>query len=436
VQADVAHLHDETAALAVALHGVKAAPQAAVRLETLIAAAAQLRDALGSHAQAEAATATLGEAHEALAKARALVVAGKPAQAEPLVATAAARLKTGLALTARSIERIAYLERLVAETGRQLDQAVNLLARQIAVRERTEAGGSGTELATDQAALADETQIYAELLVQDDIRAHFAKALAAMTTARQALRRGAMAAAVPAQREAEAALRAGMQGLHQWMLAMQALAQQLAAEPPEAQPAPTMLDAGQQALFLAMQEEALRLEWTAATARWDSTWAERQEGILAQTRLFAERLGATTIPGGDHLTAAATAMDEAIAGLRARREQVPGERMRTAELALRRALATMVVALHTPPEETTTAEEAAEPTEPVEEQIKLLPPDPQGDWHVFLAGTPAGAQVARTASDWESLGEREREALNRNFARELPLEYQDLLKAYYDTLSR
>ena len=37
-------------------------------------------------------------------------------------------------------------------------------------------------------------------------------------------------------------------------------------------------------------------------------------------------------------------------------------------------------------------------------------------------------------SEWEVLGSRDRAALNENFARELPLEYRELLKACYHGL--
>ncbi len=39
-------------------------------------------------------------------------------------------------------------------------------------------------------------------------------------------------------------------------------------------------------------------------------------------------------------------------------------------------------------------------------------------------------------SEWEILGERNRAALNQNFARELPLEYRATLKDYYERVAK
>jgi hypothetical protein len=39
-------------------------------------------------------------------------------------------------------------------------------------------------------------------------------------------------------------------------------------------------------------------------------------------------------------------------------------------------------------------------------------------------------------SEWEVLGRRDRAALNENFVRELPLEYREFLKDYYERLAK
>ena len=39
-------------------------------------------------------------------------------------------------------------------------------------------------------------------------------------------------------------------------------------------------------------------------------------------------------------------------------------------------------------------------------------------------------------ADWEGLGSRDRAALNENFVRELPLEYREILKDYYERLTQ
>ncbi|MBC8507436.1 MAG: hypothetical protein H8D34_21435, partial [Chloroflexi bacterium] len=62
--------------------------------------------------------------------------------------------------------------------------------------------------------------------------------------------------------------------------------------------------------------------------------------------------------------------------------------------------------------------------------------DPKGHWFNFIKGSPAGKIVTGKKGEWNSLVERERSALHENFARELPLEYRQLLKDYYQSLAK
>jgi hypothetical protein len=39
-------------------------------------------------------------------------------------------------------------------------------------------------------------------------------------------------------------------------------------------------------------------------------------------------------------------------------------------------------------------------------------------------------------TEWQVLARRDRASLNENFARELPLEYRELLKNYYERLAK
>lgn len=54
----------------------------------------------------------------------------------------------------------------------------------------------------------------------------------------------------------------------------------------------------------------------------------------------------------------------------------------------------------------------------------------------FMKTGVYGARPDGTRSGWSSLGQRERDALGQNFARELPREYRDMLRAYYQTLAK
>ena len=58
------------------------------------------------------------------------------------------------------------------------------------------------------------------------------------------------------------------------------------------------------------------------------------------------------------------------------------------------------------------------------------------DLSVFAKMTVEGELPEDKRSEWEVLGSRDRAALNENFARELPLEYRELLKDYYERLAK
>lgn len=54
----------------------------------------------------------------------------------------------------------------------------------------------------------------------------------------------------------------------------------------------------------------------------------------------------------------------------------------------------------------------------------------------FIADFVSGETPSDKRSEWKVLGERNRAALNQNFARELPLEYRGLLKNYYERVAQ
>jgi hypothetical protein len=72
--------------------------------------------------------------------------------------------------------------------------------------------------------------------------------------------------------------------------------------------------------------------------------------------------------------------------------------------------------------------EDAAPSDPVESL--------GDDMSMFMPGAISGGKPKGGRQEWEVLGRRDRAALNENFARELPLEYRAILKAYYETLAR
>jgi hypothetical protein len=55
---------------------------------------------------------------------------------------------------------------------------------------------------------------------------------------------------------------------------------------------------------------------------------------------------------------------------------------------------------------------------------------------LFEPGALTGDKPKGGRQEWQVLGRRDRAALNENFARELPLEYREILKDYYERLAR
>jgi hypothetical protein len=55
---------------------------------------------------------------------------------------------------------------------------------------------------------------------------------------------------------------------------------------------------------------------------------------------------------------------------------------------------------------------------------------------LYMPGVVSGKRPPDGRLEWEVLGKRDRAALNENFARELPLEYREILKDYYERLAK
>ena len=54
----------------------------------------------------------------------------------------------------------------------------------------------------------------------------------------------------------------------------------------------------------------------------------------------------------------------------------------------------------------------------------------------FVSDFVSGEAPKNKRTEWEVLGNRNRAALNQNFARELPLEYRAILKNYYERVAK
>jgi hypothetical protein len=76
--------------------------------------------------------------------------------------------------------------------------------------------------------------------------------------------------------------------------------------------------------------------------------------------------------------------------------------------------------------------------QPMQAKNKLsrTPNNPRAGERLFEKTDVEGQLPTSSASTWTSLSTRERDALGENFARELPREFRDMLKVYYEELSK
>jgi outer membrane protein OmpA-like peptidoglycan-associated protein len=102
------------------------------------------------------------------------------------------------------------------------------------------------------------------------------------------------------------------------------------------------------------------------------------------------------------------------------------------------------------PEAADALKEAAEALEPTIAQLALqakqpMPspiappfnPDPkEGPRHVQVSTKVEGATTAPDKSQWNPLSKKERESLFEKYSSQLPPEYRELLRAYYEALSK
>ena len=136
-------------------------------------------------------------------------------------------------------------------------------------------------------------------------------------------------------------------------------------------------------------------------------------------------------PAVDNIQKAMGEMELAVPELQKPARQPALNHERAAEKYLRMAFAQMAIILYLPPQPAD-APKSSEMTMSPED----IPFNSMDHWATFVKGSAGGADVNRDKAQWESLTERDRGALNENFARELPLEYRRILKDYYEALSK
>jgi len=308
-------------------------------------------------------------------------------------------------------------------------RAMKLLEWQIDLRETTEEASEDQfdGLAGEQDVIHAEAKVLTSLTVAPEVENAFRRASDEMVAAIEKLKTPAHGPAIENQQNAEVALREGVQALDKFISALI-----LAAENKDDDvKVIAFLDGIQALVLLAAAQEELN-ELTLQTP--DSLlpfYVAKETEFRDRAKEISQGPNILTlegrIAGWEHIEAAAQAMEQAAAALKARAKAPTITHQQKAEKELRIAIAMNVVEL-------AMALEEPELLPDPEDTPALDSPD---HWFNFaVKGSVSGNLPSGKKGEWNSLVERERSALHENFARELPLEYRQLLKDYYRALAK
>jgi hypothetical protein len=356
--------------------------------QAMTAAAAQLTQdkaegAVGPQKQAEAALRTAQEA-----------------------ALALAQTEAGLAAY------LAMLEKIHADT-------LSLLQRQIVLRMETQKADEKElpDLGGEQEILQAETKVFAEEFAIGP--EHYQTAANEMGEAVKDLRAVHRNDALVHQVLAEEALKNALAELVRLMRNIEQL--DVLVKMPDVPPEFSLI---MRAILLASDQGQLRTKTRTATPTEFPALAPKEAALQEEGKSIA----AAAEMSRELLDEAVQEMGLATDTLKAanRAESLTHERQ--AEMALRRWIAKMMIAAF------------ALPTERMIGKMMNMPPTdmvlvPIETDKIFVKLSVEGDAVGRTRSEWEWLSPRDRAAINENFAPELPLEYRQVLKDYFEALS-
>lgn len=154
------------------------------------------------------------------------------------------------------------------------------------------------------------------------------------------------------------------------------------------------------------------------------------EALRKQQQSIAERLNKIVSSDEPHpmLAAANKHLAGAVAAFSSSDREALRESQRQADEQLRHFIIEQALILETavPPPSSSDAPTADGPGSDTESELSAG----------FIADFVSGETPNDKRTEWQVLAERNRAALNQNFARELPLEYRGLLKNYYERVAK
>jgi hypothetical protein len=410
--------------------------------EVLTKGLGELEEMLDMVPEAAAVTIPLFDARTAMSEATSALQEDNAKRAAPQLKAAAQALGQAVDTAKQEVKRTEYLIEMAKDFHQYSAMAANLLQRQIDLRRSTEVAEAESfdAHAEEQDVLRGEAQTFGDMLPV--AAAHYQKAADEMGKAIEQLY---LANAEPKlrdqavvhQKKAEDALKQATLEIWTWLESLEEMMDEMTLDPMEW---PSGMDPISKVLLLSILESEIRMTMMGVPEANIEQFVDRQDEILKQTievqQLIEEMDLALLDTGKQAFASAEQRMNDAMIAMKKPDKVEAIEHTRQAERSLRQALAELIVfTFPVPPDEDEELEELEEGEEP---PLSEPPPpmNPQGgDWSVFLKATPRGKVPEKNRAEWQELTEREREALHENFARELPLEYRQLLRDYYKALS-
>ena len=387
--------------------------------EVLARAVTQMKEIVALIQEADAIDPHLTLAEQAMTEAMLRLEEAKPRPAVPLQIQAEEALRKAQEVAVRFADRLEYMAEWMAQLEQQRASTMDLLQRQTELREQTEQADENSfeELAQEQSVLETEAQAMADAF--QNVEENYQQAANEMTEAGEQLRTPDRDKAVQAQREAEDALAAAARQLDEIMESMTEFSEVTSWGETTSE-----LDLISRTIELAAAQRRLRAETRAKQEQDVPELSGRQRELKAEADSIAREARA----GREHIQEASREMRQATTSLEEPAQDEAVLHQQRAEEALRRAIPEMMQeALEQDGSDQQTLQEVGLDTPLMESDQEIL--------RVFQKMAVQGQAVARKRSEWDSLNARDRAALNENFARELPLEYREFLKDYYQALS-
>jgi hypothetical protein len=411
------------------LRAAPEATQASNTVQRLVAGAlGQLRETVEGLADAAVVAEPMQEAQDAMTSL--LKKADlEPQEVDRLRTQAEQRVHTARQRALAVADRAEYVAEWLDYLGSRQAGLLSLLARQIALRKRTqrEDHGAFPELAGEQDVLLAETRVYAAGMEVGG--AHYATAAEEMQKAIGFLKKVQRDEAVVHQRRAEEALRLAAEALADLMglVADITSLEYMAA-----------YEAGihvlTKVIMLAVEQRKIRDRTRAAMPEQLQKFTKREQEHLrrATLALAADEEAAYFEQLTTALPAAAMEMEKAVAELSKPARSKAIRHQQLAEKILRTAMATLLTELLAISDQVAAEGEVSGGGG---EMLNVAMPMETVRIFAEVPAEPYQEESRAGRSTWEPLNPRERAALSENFARELPLEYRGLLKAYYRALS-